>query len=522
MTHRRRIDPKNLFDLTSHLYLDEIYRNTAQEIIVKKAAQLGLSEWLVSYTLHACDVRGMDIIYMMPTAGDVSDFSQARFGPALEASEYLDSIVVPAGGGENKRGADKVTLKRVRDSFIYFRGGQVGNDGSARQLKSVPADALVEDERDEIDPRAPEIARKRLGHSHIAEVRSVSTPSYPGVGIDVLWRNSDQREWHVPCPHCNHWQIITINHIVIEWDDLERPVTWHGQNEGRAYAACERCGKELNRLAEGRWIPTYPGRDVVGYHPTKLCSAMSNLLKIVQNLNTIDETKRRESVNQDLGECYSPRGGQLTDEIIDGCRRDYGHGPRPNQELFMGADVGKVIHVVVRTRPDHNQESEQAYAGEVDSFEELGRLAKRLSVKKIVIDALPETRKCREFQSSFPQGTVWLAHYADDTKWTDPFKWDEDNGIVTVDRTRSLDEVFSRFYDHKNTLPANARDIKDYYAHLKAPVRVLEEKKDKGQVARYIESGPDHLAHAENYCHAAMAAPVLQSVTVSRSVKVDL
>lgn len=514
---RAYIDPKTPFDLPNHLYLVGIYSEAGKESIVKKAAQLGLSEWLVSYALHACDERGLDVIYVMPTAGDVSDFSQSRFGPALEASPYLDNVVVPASASDGRRGSDKVTLKRIRDSFLYFRGGQVGTDGSARQLKSVPADVLILDELDEMDPRAQEIARKRLGHSSVAEVRAISTPTYPGIGIDKLWQDSDQREWFVRCGGCGKRQHITIDHVVTAWDDLERPVAWHGQADGLAWAACEKCGKKLHRTGRGEWVPRFPARPVRGYHPTKFASPVASLLQIVSNLITTDETKRREAFNQDLGETYTPKGGQITDEILDDCRREYGHGARPGQACYMGADVGKVIHAVAR-RPVGNGEFEQVWAGEVDSFEELARTMKRLNVKRLVIDALPETRKCRELQASQPEGVVWLAYYGEKSKLSDPVNFDEKNGVANLDRTRSLDETFSRFYDQRSTLPANARDIRDYYDHLKASVRIIEDRPSGEKVARYIESGPDHLAHAENYCMAAMAAPVGRVVTASRVV----
>ena len=512
--HRQKIDPKTKSDFAHHAYLIEVYQQTAKEIVVKKAGQIGVSEWLISYAFHGCSERDMDILYLMPTDGDVSDFSQSRFGPALEASPYLDSIVVPATG--TKRGTDKVTLKRIKDSFLYLRGGQVGREAStgkkrqAHKLKSIPVDGLIGDEVDEIPPAAIDLARERLGHSSIAEVRSVSTPTYPGHGVDALWQNSDQREWLVPCPHCNQWQQITINSIVIEWDELERPVTWHGQDEGQAFPACRKCGGKLDRLAMGAWVARYPGRDMVGYHPTRFASAVANLNGVIEVLRSTDESKRQECFNQALGETYTPKGSQMTAEVLDDCRRDYGHRQKAvkGEELFMGIDIGKVLHIVVRAGKDpESGEWPQRWAGEVDSFAEAGRLAKRLKVKTIVVDALPETRKAREFQASLLPGMVWLAYYLDDTKLESPLNWNEKEMIVNMDRTRSLDETYSRFFDGKNTLPANARDIKDYYDHLCAPVRALEEKKNGHLVARYVEVGPDHLAHAENYCTAAMEAP---------------
>src|SRR4030067_311094 len=51
------------------------------------------------------------------------------------------------------------------------------------------------------------------------------------------------------------------------------------------------------------------------------------------------------------------------------------------------------------------------FAGEVESFETLGRLMRDYNVGHAVIDALPETRKARELQEDFPPHVVWLAYY---------------------------------------------------------------------------------------------------------------
>lgn len=522
--HRAWVDPKTRFTLRDHLYLMDIYTESAREIVVKKASQLGLSEWLVSYALHACDERKLDVVYLMPTERGVSDFSQTRFGPALEASPYLASIIVGGADKSGKRGSDQVMLKRVSDSFLYFRGGQVSKEGKAHQLKSIPGDALVLDELDEMDPRAPEIARKRLSHSETAEVRSISTPTYPGRGIDLEWSKSDQREWFLKCGRCGEWQFLTKDHVVSAWDDLERPVAWHGQAEGRAFAACRKCSRELNRLARGEWVATYPGREVVGFHPTRLVSPMANLLEIVQSLDTTDETKRRETINQDLGETYTPRGGQLTDEILDACRREYAQGPAMNELPVMGVDVGKVLHGVIRGERDRvSGEWPLRWAGEMESWDELGRMIRRFKVKRVVIDAEPETTKAREFQAAWPKGVVWLAYVVGPSKDINPIQWNEDELLLNMDRTRTLDQMFARFYDGSNSLPAEAKEIKDYYAHLKAPVRVLETNARGRTVATYIKKGPDHLAFAENFCTAAMEAPDVAGLptTVSRSVAAE-
>jgi phage terminase large subunit GpA-like protein len=164
---RKLLGPDKLFDLTQHKYLAGIYEDDCQEMVLCKAGQVGISEYLVSWLLHSASERQCTGLYVFPTDTHVSDFSAARLGPAIDpdVSQYLADLVMPASGGQ--RGADRVGLKRVGSRFIYFRGAKVQPDGRAPQLRSVDADVLILDEYDEMDPRAPALARERLGHSFI-------------------------------------------------------------------------------------------------------------------------------------------------------------------------------------------------------------------------------------------------------------------------------------------------------------------------------------------------------------------
>ncbi|NJN53992.1 MAG: hypothetical protein HC804_04070 [Anaerolineae bacterium] len=169
----------------------------------------------------------------------------------------------------------------------------------------------------------------------------------------------------------------------------------------------------------------------------------------------------------------------------------------------MGVDVGRVLHVVIRSGRNSDGERPQRFAGVVDSFEEVGRLIQQYNVQTCVMDALPETRKARDLQANFTDARVWLAYYTGGgigSKKQEAADWNGREGVVNLDRTRMLDTTLARFIGGapENTLPANARDLPDYYAQLKAPIRQLEDG-----VARYVESGADHFAHAENYCTAA-------------------
>lgn len=506
------LGPSRPFRMDNHLYLEGIYRCTAKEMILMKASQMGASEWLISYAAHACDQRLANVFYVFPTGEHVSDFSTARLGPAIEASEYLSKIIVDGGSSGGLRGSDKIALKRLRDRFWYFRGGKVQPDGSAPQLKSVDADVLIFDEVDEIDPRAIAIARKRLGHAGegLGNVLFVSTPTYPGFGIHTEFLDSDQRRWFIRCDHCGERQYLEIEQVVFEWDDLGRPADWHGREENRAWVACRSCGKELNRLGDGEWVAEFPDRDRAGFHLTKLFSAQNQVLTIVKNLDTVDQDKLREAWNQDLGMPFSPRGGSLDSERLDACRRQYGHGPDLFKSCYMGVDVGtKVLHVVVRTLPDPvSGETRQLYASEV-TWEHLPNVVKIYRPKVIVVDAMPETTKAREFQAMYPRNMVWLAYYPNlpqGNKKEENCIWNPAERTVLLDRTRILDEMFAGFYGMTSTLPANARNIRDYYKHMMASIRTTVEDSSHQLVTKYIDVGADHYAHAEVYALVASKA----------------
>ena len=68
-----------------------------------------------------------------------------------------------------------------------------------------------------------------------------------------------------------------------------------------------------------------------------------------------------------------------------------------------------------------------------------------------------------------------LAFYNSDEKAEQPVNWNRKEGIVNIDRTRILDEIYAGFYDEKtNELPAHIKSVADYYEHLKAPVPIYK------------------------------------------------
>jgi hypothetical protein len=85
---------------------------------------------------------------------------------------------------------------------------------------------------------------------------------------------------------------------------------------------------------------------------------------------------------------------------------------------------------------------------------------------------------------------------------------EEDSGspIVTVDRTNWLDASMGRFHSDRLSLPADTPlEFKD---NIKAMVRTYEKDDQGNPKALYLNTGPDHYAHAFNYAEIALPLAV--------------
>ena len=503
LKHRPFLAPGVKFDLEQHRYLEGIYQDECQRQVIIKAGQSGLSEYCISWILHGADIKQANGLYVFPTDKHVSDFSASRIGPAIEygVSSYLAGLVK----SEGSKNVDSVQLKRIRDRFIFFRGGKVQDEGLAPQLKSMSVDMLVLDEFDEMDTRAPALAKARLEHSLIAAWREISTPTYPEVGIHQEYLNSDQRTWMVKCDSCGNWQTLELSDVVLESDDLERPQVWHGGDD--PYPVCRKCKNKIDRLSPGEWVIAYGGQEVHGYQVPGLACGRKNLKGIISSLASVDESKRKEATNQGLGLPYRSSGANvLTDSILDKCCRDYALGPKPGG-AFCGIDVGSVLHIVIR-----GTDWSLRYTGERRNFDnDLIDLLRSHGVLVTAVDIEPETRAVRDFQAKMPANTLWPVDYVTGMESVDiqPMSFDTDRYMVKADRTRLLDAVrglftlASRGEQGGATLPLNAKDIPNYYKHMKALERKVVVDAKGNSTATYTHIAPDHFHHAEVYAYIA-------------------
>ena len=479
-------------DFDSHKYLVDIYKDQWPQIIYQKAAQMGLSERLIAEAIWICDRLNKNVLYVTPTSSQLNDFVQARLEPVFIFSDYLSRITGVLSADEKReknidgtKKIQKVGLKQIRNAFLYLRGSQ-----NQQQIISVDADCVILDERDRFIQEHVPYIDKRLLHSTLKWRREASTPTFPGMGVNEVFMQSDQRVWMIKCEDCGLEQELDFFFNV----DYDRETT-----------VCKRCATPIDRLKQGRWVAQAPQNSVIhGYKINGIYNPRRTVIELIESYEKARVSgfaSMQQFYNQVLGLPYEAQGKALTKTELEDCTKNY-MSPYEASDCFGGADVGEVIHVVVSKKVEGK--SRYVWVGTVKDFigpqNSVEALIIKYNIQTLVIDAKPETRKVKELVDKYPN-KVFAAYYP--TRKFDVqnyYLFDEFKYEVYIDRTISLDYLISDIQNTAIDLPSNAKDIPGFYDQMTSSVRTTIINPRSGQpTAVWLERGPDHFLHAANY-----------------------
>jgi len=485
-----------------HPWLKGMHQSIADLNVGQKAAQMGFTETVLNIVFYYIDIHQVDCLYVLPSkTPDASDFSAARFDPALELSSHLRRMF---------SNVKNVGHKRAGNTNLYIRGAK-----SRSGLKSVPVGILILDEKDEMNQDNIPLADERQSGYDIQKKWEISTPTIDSFGINATFKISTQNEFFFKCPSCSRAINLTWpESIEICGEDFDDP------RIKESYIKCSLChaalphDNKIEWLSTGRWISQFADKDIQGWGISQLYSTTVQPAKIVTQyfkakINPADE---QEFFNSKLGQPHIVEGAKLNENDIDGCIGDYVTASNNSSGLVtIGIDVGSYLHFVIEkwhigsNSIDLNAEARcQVLAvGKCIHFEELDQLMSNYNVQGGVIDMHPERRKAYEFATRF-WGRIKLCVYGRGITGKQIHLHDEEELMVTVDRTSWLDLSLSRFRTGKITLP---KDIpREYRRHLMSIVRIYEKDADGNPIGKYVKAGSDddHFAHARNYSEIAL------------------
>jgi hypothetical protein len=484
-------------------YSDEIA--DAPEVCLRKGNQVGASTALWRWAVRRCDQFNETTIYFFPTATHVTDFGDERIEPSIEASDYLLRRI-PQGHTRRKG------MKQIGGGILHLRGLQ-----SKVGAQAVAAQAIVIDEYDSCPADSIADAERRLTGAaqtgHKPRIRRIGRPSLPGYGIDAVFGESDQRQWHVTCPECGEVQLIEFAEN-LRWrsgaggDRILRP----GRDDyevrkdiAEAWRACRSCEASLegDPIKQGVWKATAhgPGRGP-GFHISRMIVPYTDLAQIVIASRATKISEVEAFHNGDLGIPYAAADAMLTDADLD---RAMAHGYEEaqmsyqgNMPVTMGIDVASERDLSARITehwPDGTRKALRVF--EPHDFEEVAKAMEAFNVTIAAVDAQPERRSAKALMRDFP-GRVVLVEFESSPR-APAWKYKPEENTVRINRTEALDAMMDGIRDGSNVLLRE--EPPNYREQMKALKRRIEED-SKGQPRKvYVTTGSagDDYAFAETY-----------------------
>lgn len=497
-----------------------MHDSTALENVGQKSAQAGYSEAVLNRTLYMIDVERKDCLYVLPSqTPDASVFSAARFDPALELSEYLSGLFSDV---------KNVGHKRAGTCNLYVRGSN-----SRSGLKSVPVSFLVLDEMDEMTEENIPLAIERLSGQFEKQIWKISTPTAPNFGINKAFLGTTQEHYFFPCPRCSRHIDLNPSNLKVTGEELDDP----GLKD--SYIFCHECKGTLHQQEKIEFLndpsagfqvtAANPDPEYRGFYVNQLYSQTITPYELAKAVirAQYDPASEQELFNSKWGLPHVVDGHEITmghfaDLIKSHKRTDVFPG---GGFITMGVDPGKRLHYEIDYwyLPNGREIGKDLNAsarckvldmGHKLHFNELEDLIKNFQIAMTVIDAQPENRKAFELSNKF-KGRVKLCTYLDsDTQRTIQLAPNQADWKINANRTSWIDMALGRFFGKTIDLPSDTP--LEYKNHLCNIKRVYQKDRHGNPIGRYVQSGPDHFAHARTY--AEIALPIAASIRHGRDI----
>lgn len=555
---QRRLDPVRWASETAKIMLAKgpltfqgrdfmvpVYRDLHNEIVIIKGAQMGFSTMSIIRTLWALTTFPLSVIYTFPTRGDVSTFTAARINPIIASSVFLSDRIQDFDSVGMKQFArvPRAEQKRlqalgqqVNYSTVYFNGAQNPKDAT-----SIDADLLIHDEEDRSDHQTIEEYQSRLYASKYKWLVRLSTPTYPGAGIDRQWKRSDMRHWLIRCSRCNE-------RFEMDFPQNIEPHSYQEVLAGKeARYMCHKCGGTLSEEDRGRgiWVAERPTVPVHGYSISQMSASWVPARMILEQedratfkgafWNLVMAKPYQEGTSAMTRDALLKRqdpdvvGNVVEDRMEDGAR---GRG------CTMGVDVGKYLDVVIGTtdRGRPRVVEFKRLSGE-SKWDDLSNLMVLYGVVNCVVDADPEDHMAHVFARKWA-GRVWRCRYSHGR--VKDIRWDDTTMQVTPPRTEILTRSSMEILTERILPKYDGTDVYDaFIAHhvnsKKVPIyssiegMASEDAVDKERGIDHYEwreTGPDHFFHASTYemlarigYQGTVSLPSVGIVTIDRSTK---
>jgi hypothetical protein len=477
-------------DFDKRPWQKDIYNDLSQYQVLLKPPQIGATVMNTLKSLWVAKNLQRQIIYTLPTQGDVQDMVGGSFNRIIAQNPILMDWV---------KDHDTIEQKAVGNSMIFYRG-----TFTSKQAMMIPSGLNIHDEVDASDPGVITQYETRLQAQEDGGWRwYFSHPSLAGAGVDIYWQDSDMKEWHITCFHCESEQVLTFPDSI----------------KDNQYV-CKHCGKEItndNRL-NGVWKnkdgvewtgETAGDYKFSGWHVSQMMLWNKSAKDIIDAYHDPQKDKQY-FYNYVLGLPYIASDDRISPNTVllncvDVVNEQEGR-------TIIGIDSGDnyLSYVLMNKEGVFFYDTERGITATKTPYDVIKGYLKRFPRSVVVIDQGGELMNTRQLQQEFP-GRIFLCFYNKDKKTIDLVDWgtDEEYWKVRVDRNRMITLMVEQLRDiGRIRLNGTKEEWVEFASHFGNIYRErIETKEMKGKDNRALygneyvwkRNGPDHYAHALLY-----------------------
>ena len=308
-------------------------------VVFKKSARVGYSIMLSIFIARHITEQPTKILCVLPTDEDANIFTKEILNPLADNLPILQGVM----SSENDNTGKSSLKHRSGPGWIV----SLASASTPRSFRAISRDAVLLDEVSGYvlntghEGSPVRLAIKRAEYSNRKIIIEGSTPTTKGrCQITKDYELSDKRLFHVPCPHCNHYQHLN-------WDRFR----WEPHAPASVHYLCNKCNTPIlpkdqrQMISNGEWRPTAKGiPGMAGFHINTFYSAAPNAgwANIIQEYEEVkdDPITYRTFVNTTLGEAWKEEEDKELDagDVLSNLD-DYTTGDIPDGVIMLTCGV---------------------------------------------------------------------------------------------------------------------------------------------------------------------------------------
>lgn len=258
-----------------------------EDVCWMACTQVGKTSALENLNGYVMQSDPSPMLQVFPRDKDVKTYSKERLFPMLRDTPILRGLVKQS---ERRSSDDTLDRKVFPGGYIALASSRSPADLAARPVRRVLGDEVDRWPQNTGKEGSPwELACKRTTNFWNRKKIAVSSPTEEGLSlIERLWQVSDQRHFHLTCPHCAHQQPLRWRddagqyHLICDKNAHGQLIPETAQYRCASCAALIDESQKGAMLRAGRWVATYPERQKVGFHLNALYSPWVTWAQVIQ------------------------------------------------------------------------------------------------------------------------------------------------------------------------------------------------------------------------------------------------